>query len=341
MKKILKCIIFIFLFCIIWSKVFSFLWLPKNNISSFYDEQKNTLDVIYIGSSYVHHHYNPLLAYDLYGFTTGLLSTGLQPFVSTKYLIKETLKYQKPKLYIIDITKISDDFEEDFSEEWSRAVIDAMRLSKNKINLINQILKTSNVDKKEYINYYFSFFKYHNAWKNINSHTFYDVPYKGYYFYSPSFEVRPQEEYIWKSETINLPSQNKTILLDLISYIKNNNLNVLFIVPKSRFWSPNQEMLNDAISIIEENGFDFINFSTIEDLKISTSTDFYDFDHLNVYGATKYTLYLANYLKSHYSLENHKGDPLYESWNTEYEKFKGDFKNEMGQNFNELLNYYK
>lgn len=341
MKKILKGVIFIFIFGFIWNKVFSILWIPKNNISSFYDEPRNTLDVIYIGSSYVHHHYNPLLAYDMYGYTTGLLSTGLQPFVSTQYLIDETLKYQKPKLFIIDITKISDDFEGDFKEEWSRTVIDSMKLSKNKLDLINKILTTANIDKKEYINYYLSFFKYHNAWKDINAKTFYNVIYKGYYFYPPSFEINPQEEYIWDSKIIDLPLENKKVLLNLFNYIKSNNLNVLFVIPKSRFWFPNQEMLNDAVSIINENGFDVINFSNMEDLKISSATDFYDDTHLNVYGATKYTLYLANYIKEHYFLDNHKGEPLYESWENEYKKFKDDFKTVMGQDFNEFLVDYK
>lgn len=341
MKKIFKILMFVLIFCILWHKIFSIISLPKNNISLLYDEPKNTLDVIYIGSSYVHHHYNPLLAYDLYGFTTGLLSTGLQPFVSTKYLIEETLKYQNPKLFIIDITKIADDFEEDFKEEWSRVVIDSMKLSKNKLDLTNKILTTSNIDKKEYINYYLSFFKYHNAWKNINSSNFFDVIYKGYYFYSPSFEINSQEEYLWNNEIINLPLENKKILLELLNYIKNNNLNILFVVPKSRFWSPNQEMLNDAISIIKSNGFNIINFSDIDDLNISAATDFYDNTHLNVYGATKYTLYFSKYLKEHYNLNNHKGDILYESWNIEYERFKNDFKNETGQDFNELLSFYR
>ena len=110
MNKFVKICTFIFIFCILWRVVFNILWLPKNSTTYFYKENKNTLDIVYIGSSNANAHFNSLLAYDLYGFKTGLLSIDSQPFIAIKYLIKESEKYQKPSLYIIDITRLTDDF---------------------------------------------------------------------------------------------------------------------------------------------------------------------------------------------------------------------------------------
>lgn len=302
-----------------------------------YDEPKNSMDIIYIGGSNAHHHFNSLLAYELYGFTTGFLATGSQPFISIKYLIMESQKYQKPDLYIIDLTRIQDSMKTSFAEQSIREVTDILKLNKNKLDLINEILNYSNIDKNEYINYYFNFLIYHNSWKNISYNNFHPPIYKGYYFWDNATDIVPQENYYWDETIVKLPDKNKKILLDLINYIKSNELNVLFVIPKRTFWYPGQEMLNDAISIICKSGFKVINFNKIEDLNIDFATDFYDSGHLNVYGATKYTLYFSQYLKKNYHLNDHRDDKLYVSWEEQYQIFKRDFNARTFKEFDSLL----
>ena len=68
MKKVLKSIIFVLIFIFILNKAIKVLWLPKNALSYFYDEPKNSLDIVYIGASNVHTHFNTTLAYEQYGF---------------------------------------------------------------------------------------------------------------------------------------------------------------------------------------------------------------------------------------------------------------------------------
>ena len=73
-----------------------------------YHEPRNSIDIAYVGSSNAYTSFNTVLAYNMYGFKTSLISFDAQPFDYIKYLIKETEKYQKPKLYIIDIAKLPD-----------------------------------------------------------------------------------------------------------------------------------------------------------------------------------------------------------------------------------------
>ena len=342
MKNFLKIICFIFIFILLWKCVFSILWLPKNNISYFYDEPKNSIDVIYLGGSNAHHHFNNLLAYHLYGFTTYFLSSGIQQFTLTKSLIKESRKYQNPKLYVIDIARLTDNFEIDYKEQWGRCVVDSLKNSKTRIMAINEMLGNAKIDKSEYINYYFSFFKYHNSWKNISIQNFFNNTneFKSYYSYDYAYEINPQEKFVWKDDIEALQPENEKVLRDLIEYIKNNNLNVLFVIPKSTFWSPNYERLNYATQIIKQYGLDIINFNKIDNIEFNYATDFYDKIHLNIYGATKYTLYFSKYLKEKYNLSNHKNDEIYSSWNQEYEKFVDKFNDVTGKNFNDVLESY-
>ena len=344
MKNIFKCILFISVFTILYKTIFSILWLPKNNISYFYDEPENTLDVIYIGASNVDQYFNPLLTFDLYGFTTGLLSSNSQPFIATKLLIQETEKSQKPSLYIIDLIRSQDDVKEEYKEERLREVIDFIPFSLNKVETINKALKYAEIPKNEYINYYFSFFKYHNIWKEKYNSRLYNLKrkYKGYIFYEDTIKVNPQVENKWSDEIFDMQEENKKILLDLLDYIKNENINVLFVVPKvCNNWTPNQERINDAVRLIEQNGYDVINFNTTDDIEFNHETEFYNSAHLNIYGATKYTLYLSKYLNKNYDLSNHKKDKKFNAWHDDYAIFKDDLYDFYNIKFDDILLKYQ
>lgn len=344
-KKIIKLILFLFIFAFIWNHIFRILGLIKNPIGYFYDEPRNSLDVVYVGSSNANTSFNTVLAYNLYGFTTGMLSTESQSFINVKYLIKESEKYQKPKLYIVDIAKLADDFR--YLEDGCRKTLDSMKFSLNRIDAINELLYNADIPKSEYIGYYFNFLLYHNHWKTVNIVNFknqensWDIYYKGYLFNKITSEIEPQQEFVWSDESFTLQDNNKPILLDLIKYIKDNNLNVLFVLPNREYWYPQLQMLNDAMSIIRENGLEVINFNALDEFKLNPATDLYNQSHINVYGSTKYTLYFSKYLKEAYNLDDHRNDDLYISWEKDYERFKADFKSITKQDFDKVLEEYK
>lgn len=338
MKKFIRFIVFLIIFCILWKAVFKVLWINKSNIEYFYEEPKNSLDVIYVGSSNVLAHFNAPLAYNLYGYTTGLVATNSQPFSSIKYLIEEAKKYQNPKVYVIDIAKVGDDLG-DNSNGQARGVIDRLKNSKNRIDAINGILKYTDTKKEDYINYHFSFLLYHNKWKNLSKVNIVGnkTLYKGYLFDEEKYTIEKQNEYNWNYEKKDLKEENKEVLIDLIEYIKNNKLNVLFVVPKRTYLNDGMEIINSATDIIQTNGLDVINFNTLNDFEVDFSKDFYNYAHLNVWGATKYTKYFAKYLKNQYDLSDHRNDESYNSWYSEYERFKGDYKKAVKQDFEDLL----
>ena len=320
MKNLIKSIIFLSIFFILFYYIFNILWLDKTPIAYFHDEPKNSFDVVYIGASNVYRHFNPLLAYDLYGYKTGNLSSSSQPFAAVKYLINETKKNQSPQLYVIDIAKLVDDWDY-FKETYIRKATDSMYFSKDRIDAINEILDYKGVEKSEYINYYFSFFLYHNRWKKIQEKNFVGTKmYKGYITDDENgtvSEISPQKAYKWNFSEGSLTEDNKQILLDLIGYIKENNLNVLFVIPKRYFNEKAMMGFNYATSIIEENELKVINFNTVEDFDVDFSTDFLNSNHLNTYGATKYTLYFSKYLKENYDLPYQRENEDSNSWNTE------------------------
>ena len=339
-RFIIRVIIFIFGFLLLLYCVTKVLWLAPTPITNFYDEPNNSLDVVYLGSSNAYAHFNTVLAYDLYGYTTGLFSTDSQPFSLIKYGLMETQKYQKPTVTVIDIAKVSEKIST-FSSEEIRKTTDSMRFSRNRINAINDVLSyKTEVGKNEYLNYYFSFFMYHNVWKDPTKQTILgnNALYKGYLFNEYTSKIEPQNTYKWDQNVLDLNKENKQILISLIDYIKLNDLNVIFVVPVRKYDSDVNKQINDAIRIIKDNNLNVINFNDLEDFNtIDFSTDLYNSAHINVYGATKYTLFFSKYLKDNYELENHKNNRRYDSWNKEYERFKNNFKKITNKNFDNYL----
>ncbi len=345
MKNFIKSIIFITIFVIIFIYVFKVFWLHDEIFVSlsFYDEPKNSADIVYIGSSTGYSYFNPLIAYQMYGFATDLFSTGSQPFCAVKHIIEETKKYQSPSLYIIDLATAIEE-KDWYSEGDIRRTTDSMKFSKTRIETINEILDYKGISKKERYKFYFSHFLYHNSWKDISEKNFREYPnlYKGFMLYDNTVKKYPHKNFIWDQNIVkSLGNEEDKILKDLIDYIKENRINVIFTIPARDISSEAVAKFNYITNIINESGLKVINFNTLEDFGVDYNTDFYNSPHVNTYGATKYTLYFSKYLKNNYNFPDHRGDELYSSWNEEYEKFKVQFENLSGDNFDGILAIFR
>ena len=255
-------------------------------------------------------------------------------------MIKEVQKRQNPKLYIFDLVNSTSLV---FSEGDIRKLIDSIPFSKNRTELVTKIMKTFNIPKEDYYSYYFSEFVYHNKWKNLKKENFVhdETIYKGFILSELSSSIYPlEEEIVWNDDAKKLDEKVEKELKSLISYIKENNLNVLFVIP-ARLGIDIPRM-NSVVSILEENNLPVINFiKKIDELNIDISNDLYNKNHLNIYGATKYTLYFAKYLKEHYNLPDHRSDDGYSSWDKEYERLKVNFNKLTNKNYDDILKEYQ
>ena len=342
MKKIIKVGLFLLLLIMLYGYVSKILWGVYSPITEFYQEPKNSLDVVYLGPSSAYDYFNTSLAFNEFGFATGMLGSGDMPFPMLKYLIKEAKKYQKPKVYVIDITMIRNDFSSSTLEK-IRLVTDTMKYSQNRKDAIDNMLSYKSIDKKEYINYYYSILMYHNNWKNLTKVNFLgDLDYyKGYYLAEVTSKITPQKEYTWSKEMEKLPASAIKELNDLIDLLKDEKLNVIFVIPKRFFTEEENKKLNYAANIISDNGFEILNFNTDKKFIVDYDHDFCDIYHLNAYGAAKYTLYFGKYLKETYDLNDHRLDNGYASYHEAYQSFKVGFKKLLNEDFDKVLNKYK
>lgn len=144
MKKAIRIslILIIFIGCFI---LLNMLLQPKyatslvegSMIGQYYDETKDH-EVIFIGDCELYANFSPMVMYESAGIKAYVRGSSQQMIWQSYYILKETLKYEKPKIVIFNINSIRYDKQsEEVSEAYNRLTIDQMKWSQEKIDIIN------------------------------------------------------------------------------------------------------------------------------------------------------------------------------------------------------------
>lgn len=351
MKKIIKYFLFIFIFLIILSIVSKILnpafdtnveWYISNSVGDLYKSPKNTLDVMFVGDSCIYTAVSPLEIYNDTGITSFDLSTPGQKLWSSYYLLKEAFKTQKPKVCFIECGEYMMNAEFGRAID-KRAIIDTLKISKNKLDVINdKIYDLSFIEK---IGALIPAIEYHSRWQEIDEtdirKNLYksELTYKGFVYnptvmayngnnkFSKSFHskhknstptITEDDKKLEKSVSENSQKYFSKII-DLCN--QNNCTLILLKIPDVQDWTDEKHNVMEAFSEINNLTFIDLNYND-SNISIDWSTDSSDSGyHLNIKGAQKVSKYLAKYLKENFNLDSHKNDPNYDSWNTAYDNY--------------------
>lgn len=278
-------------------------------IREFYKEKNNTIDVVFIGASEVTSGYCSSLAYDMYGYTSYPLATDSATVELWKSQIRELSKHQSPSVIIIEINGLLYD-EDDYSEEARfRRYLDATPLSLNKIQTVIE----SDV-KESAFSYFFPLIKYHGSFSNMLSYhkeqSYYNnkecTELKGFTTYT-AISKPNNEMNIKKNYQEQLSKKAEKGLYDFLEFCKSQNAsNILFVRFPHRIETEEARVryyrTKYAEEIIKSYGYDFLNFEEKkQEIGINPDTDYYNAEHLNIYGAEKLTKYIGETLYQSYA----------------------------------------
>ena len=331
-KKIIQIIIFFAIGIVLFYMISSILmpeWMsPKYvtlGIRGFYKENKNTIDTLFRGDSNIYNGVSPIKIWKDTGITSYNYASSEQKIWTSYYLIKEALKYQKPKVIAIEAFGLLG--EENSANDLVRQVYDNMPFSFNKLEAIQDpIYKFSTLDK---ISFVFPIIRYHSRWNTISEADFwryrfdYNSPYKGYQMEKDKRNgPRDQKEAIATIVGDNV----RTYMNKIQELCKQNDIQLFIIkIPTSKLWGIPQ---NQAIEqYAKEIQVPYIDLNA--EVTMNWDEDTYDNGvHLNVYGAEKVSKYLGNYLKNNYNLQDHRNEEKYQDWNDDLTKYEEE-KNEL------------
>ena len=288
-------------------------------MDGYYLEDKDSLDVVLLGSSEMYSGVIPAKLYEDYGITSYPYATSSSTAGAMATQIKEIKRTQNPQLIVIEINAFLYGTANETKESSLRGYIDNVPMNVNKFDYIRTVIQPD--DRAEY---FFPIVKYHGVWndypKPLNRClTMMHQEMRGY-TYLRGFKTNANIFKLTdKSLSANLPGDNKTLALDkryepklkeFLQYLKDEKIeNVLFmrmphLVTKQTY--NRFKRGNEAGRMIQEAGFDFINLERDEEMMSLPADYYYNLDHLNINGAEKLTSKVGNILTEKYHVEKAK-----------------------------------
>ncbi len=306
----------------------------RQRIKGFYEEDKNSLDIVYLGASEVYSDIAPGHAYEKNGVTSYLFATQANSILNYKSQLKNILSRQDPDLIVIELNgAVYGDEEEVTKEPNLRNYADNVPLDLTKAEWI---IENGGKNTAEYL---FPFIKYHGVWSDtkhkreqVYKKTIIRDQQRGYNYLKGVLNEtnifrntqRSMNESLPKSAGVTEPLTQieEKGLRELLQFCKDEKLdNVIFarfphIVVRRTF--SRFARSNTVGEIVKEYGFDYLNFERdIAMTKLDENKDFYNLDHLNVYGQQKFTDFLTDYLIKNYGVTPRKlTDSQKEEWET-------------------------
>ena len=304
----------------------------STRLRGFYLEEKNSLDMVLIGSSENYAGYSPVLAYEEFGFTSYPYTLSGTDFTLFPYELEEVLAVQSPSMIVVDISEIPTYKHGESADAVLRQFLAGIPMSSRKVQIIRQL-----GDPENLLSYYFPFSINHgkatqeklmdyvkaNAAISRRGYSLlkgtltftgsgenWDGPWVDPISTAQDFSTTPltpetQQRCHWMLDICDAYPEIQFVFINTPHRITNQDMYLKF------------QQMNALGQIIESRGYDFINLESFTDeIGLVPETDFYNNSHMNLYGQYKTTRYLCGILVEDFGLQ---GRSLSEETRTAWE----------------------
>lgn len=305
-KTVVRVIAFLLIVALVYGALTRLLTInnatEQQYIRSFYLEPKNSLDVMILGASETFTDYCAPLAWQHAGFTSYPLAVSAAQGTLYASMLRESAKRQSPAVYVVEVNGFlyTEDERKELGKAATREWLDTLPLSRNKVQAIHECVQGKR------LSYYVPLLKYHDNWRKPdlirNSLSLQQQARDaGYSYTKPFLSIS-----MFLTETDEIPVRQQSLddfneqsLRTFCETARAQGIkNVLF----ARF--PHRTVIEnyDAVfaeleAVVHEYGYDFANA-----------------EHLNIFGAEKFTPYLADYLAQHYDLNTAHSQAVTDEW---------------------------
>lgn len=338
MKKSLRFVCFAALFLALLS-LFTLLLMRKPAASlavstdqnlGFYDEPENSIDVLYVGPSHAFCGISPLDIYHEYGITGYVRSTSLQKIWNSETVVRESLKYQKPKVLLLEVGMMYNILPH--KEDWpNRELYDTMRPGLVKLGGVEAVVQRE--PGETLISYIFPILRYHERWRELDgadlsflfqSRHMITKGFKPNLLVSPP--VEPEEElYSLDTAPFEYDASVEAYLSEIKSLCQSAGVElVLLKVPTQRraYWDGSKHLA--TVELADKLGVPFLDYNV--DMRLDEEIDWDtetsdEGNHINYFGAMKFSHSLGKWLTESYSFDR-PSDAVRESWDADYALYR-------------------
>ncbi len=282
-----------------------------NRLHQFYNEPKNSLDVVLLGASDVFTGFSSAEAYQKYGFTSYPFAINSLPGSLYKNYLAQILKYQQPELILIEVNGFLYEDPTEIDETRVRVFVDSMPRCTDRWKTVSQF------DYDEKASWVFPFVRLHRDLMDPSKlkSAISGLPeikspglLKGFYTYTacdnPGNYIPTQDYY----QTEKLNAEQEASLLEFLEFCKKENIpNIVFTRFPHRYGAEDRlsrlRRSNEIQKIVTQNGFPFLDLEhKVDEIGFDYDKDFYNDEHCNVHGQVKLTDYLSKWIITEYGL---------------------------------------
>lgn len=282
--------------------------LPMKN---YYDLPEGTVDVLFIGSSHIGVNVSTQTLWNEYGIAAYSCWGSMQPIWNSYYYLKECLKYQTPRVVVLDIYGAT--FTYDYAQYAAQIKnTQGMRFSRDKINAV-----MASAEKDKWMPLLLGLPASHARYNELTE---------------TDFEYMPWDRHTDLQETVNdtletvtpvtLPDPDQwtdrqpltekcsEYLQKILDLCKKQGIPLELVTSPYELTEDEYERINAISDAAGKNGVRFTNFfECYQNYDIDPEKDFSDSGHFNKYGTLKYTRAVADDILSDYDLPDERKNP--------------------------------
>lgn len=279
----------------------------------FYRMERDTVDVLFLGSSQTAAGFNPQNLYDEFGIRSYNLGSNHQSLWLSYYWLKEALRYQSPRAVVLDCYELYIDGRKE--EGNARLALDDMRWGAVKKEAVDTVCGFDKSQSRQ--GYLLTNIRFHTRWTGMSETDFTwaemaSVPQlKGFWLYKDicgyegfvPFAVEPSREEEFLPEA-------REYLDKILKLCSEEGIRLILV--KTPTLAQSLEKHNTIMGWARLNGLDFIDFNEREIYREAgldyradmndTSDTGYKNAHANPAGARKMTCYLGAVLRDRYGI---------------------------------------
>lgn len=288
----------------------------REKADGFYEKKKNSLDVVFFGSSYCHTNINPNVLWAEHGIASYDFSADQQNLALTYYYVEEMFKRQKPRLIVIETSVIPDSkYDANAQLHYS---LDPLRLGRAKIKAALKRVKP-----EEIVEMMFPLVKYHSRWTELSKFDY------DYFSNSPKNVFNGNislmgiaSDFSYDSSLAGNVYNLSNVAIDFILKIKRladkNNAKAFFIFTPLANPSVTDFYRRAIIQFLEKAQIDFYDFNGhFADIQTDMTTDYHDMVHMTYWGNVRFSRHLGNVLKARYDIPDRRNDKSYAEYDAD------------------------
>ena len=261
---------------------------------SFYQLDRDSLDILFLGSSHIYNSIDP----DQYEEETGLtgfdMSTSNQDASLSYYLLEETLRYQHPKTVVMDLYGLK--LEPLTKTSSYKRTLDDMKWSEVKWEAVRAWLP--HMEGETLLPRFLTILDFHSRWSSLEDADIHEGNYvtsrRGFCPTDETADDITHEAYLADEEEQSFSETTENYVNRIVELCQKNDIELILIKTPDTGWT--EKWHEAGQNLADGYGLEFIDFNEpaiLDKIGLDDSTDWRNANHLNAAGAEKFTHFLS------------------------------------------------